>query len=192
VQKQRAEHQVAINALESSRLIYLDESGATTAMTRSRGRAEPGERVVDDVPQSHWSMTTMIAAMDLTGIVASLIFQGATDAEAFATYVEQVLAPKLQSGDVVVMDNLSSHKTERVKRAIEERGANVMLLPPYSPDLNPIEKVWSKVKTVLRGAAQRTVDALWDAIGGALETVTERDCHGFFASSGIPVAATLN
>src|SRR5271155_3130837 len=165
VQKQRTEHGAAVNVLAPERLIYLDESAATTDMRPPCGRAAPGERVVAEVPQGHWTVTTMIAAMNLTGVVASLIFEGATDAEAFATYIEQVLGPKLRSGDIVVMDNLSSHKTERVRAAIEARGASVLLLPPYSPDLNPIEKVWSKMKTYLRRAAKRTVASLWDAIG---------------------------
>lgn len=182
---------MAVSALKPTRLIYLDESAASTDMTRPCGRAAPGERVVADVPQGHWSVTTMVAAMNLTGVLAALVFQGATDAEAFATFVEDVLGPKLHSGDVVVMDNLSSHKTERVRQAIEARGARVLLLPPYSPDLNPIEKVWSKVKTALRSAAKRTVESLWDALGDALAQVTAQDCHGFFASSGIPMAATL-
>lgn len=180
-----------MNVLEPARLIFLDESGATTTMARPRGRAAAGERVVAEVPHGHWSITTMIAAINLTGVVASMIFQGPTDAEAFATYVEQVLGPELKSGDIVAMDNLSSHKTARVQQAIEARGATVRFLPPYSPDLNPIEKVWSKVKTALRSSAARTVAALWDAMGLALAQVTASDCQGFFASSGIPVPATL-
>jgi len=191
VQKQRSEHAAAVNVLAPGRLIYLDEAAATTHMTRPCGRAAPGERVVAAVPQGHWSVTTMISAINLTGVVASLIFQGATDGEAFATYVEQVLGPKLQSGDIVVMDNLTSHKTVRVRQAIEARGASVLLLPPYSPDLNPIEKAWSKIKTLLRKAAKRTVESLWDAIGVALAQITASDCRGYFASCGIPVPATL-
>lgn len=192
MQKQRTEHNAAIDVLDAGRLIYLDESGANTAMTRTRGRAAAGQRVVAEVPHGHWAITTMISAIRLTGVVASLMFQGSTDAEAFAFYVEKILGPELKSGDIVVMDNLSSHKTERVRQAIESRGARVLLLPPYSPDLNPIEKMWSKVKTALRKAAARTVDSLWDAIGKALDQVTANDCRGFFDSCGIPIPATLN
>lgn len=192
MQKQRSEHAAAVNVLAAERLIYLDESAATTAMTPACGRAAPGQRVVAEVPQGHYTVTTMISAINLTGVVASLIFEGATDAEAFATYVEQVLGPKLRSGDIVVMDNLSSHKTERVRKAIEARGAGVLLLPPYSPDLNPIEKAWSKIKAFLRRAAKRTVSSLWDVIGEAIAGITPDDCRGFFASCGIPVHATLN
>jgi transposase len=133
----------------------------------------------------------MMAAIDVTGVVAALVFEGATDAEAFATYVEQVLGPQLRPGDVVVMDNLSSHKTARARAAIEAVGARPVFLPPYSPDLNPIEKMWAKVKSLLRRAATRTVEALWDAIAEALAVVSASDCRGFFASCGIPIPATL-
>src|SRR5262249_45322797 len=119
------------------------------------------------------------------------IFEGPTDAEAFATYVEQILSPQLNAGDIVVMDNLSSHKSERVRQAIDVRGAEVLFLPPYSPDYNPIEKAWSKVKSYLRRVSERSVVGLWNAIGDALGTITAKDCRGFFRSCGIPLAASL-
>jgi transposase len=189
--EKRQEHQETIRQVEPERLIFLDEAGATTSMTRQYGRGAKGERVVGEVPQGHWCVTTMISAINVAGVVASLIFEGPTDAEAFATYVEEILAPELQADDLVVMDNLSSHKTDRVRRAIEARGAKVLFLPPYSPDFNPIEKAWSKVKTYLRKAAERTVEGLWNAIGDALRKISAADCRGFFQSCGIPIAASL-
>ena len=162
----------------------MDESGANTALTRPYGRAPRGQRLVDDVPQGHWQTTTLTAAVRLTGVTAALLFQGATDALAFGTYVEQVLVPSLRAGDVVVMDNLSAHKAAAVEEAIRAAGAEVRYLPPYSPDLNPIEKVWSKVKAYLRKAKARTAEALYEAIAQALREVTPEDCQAFFASCG--------
>ena len=179
-----------MQGIDPQRLIFLDEAGASTTLTRLRGRAPQGERVVGQVPQGHWHITTLIGAMGVNGPTAGLMFEGATNTEAFATFVEQVLQPQLQPGDVVVMDNLSSHKGARVRQAIEQAGARVRFLPPYSPDLNPIEKMWSKVKALLRAAAQRTVPGLWDAICDAWKKVTASDCRGFFASCGIRVTAT--
>jgi transposase len=190
VQQRRTEHRIAVTHLDQSRLIFVDEAAATTAMARRRARATPGERAIGEVPQGHWSVTTMVAAVGLTGVVAALTYPGATDAEAFATFAEHVLGPRLRSGDVVVLDNLPAHKGERVRRAIEARGARLLFLPPYSPDLSPIEKAWSKVKAWLRTRAVRTALALGYAIGEALDRITEADCHGYFASCGIP--APLN
>jgi transposase len=133
----------------------------------------------------------MVAAIGLTGVVASLTYSGGTDAEAFAAFVEQVLGPRLRSGDVVVLDNLSAHKGERVRQAVEARGAVLLFLPSYSPDLSPIEKAWSKVKAWLRTRAARTALALGYAIGEALNRVTAADCRGFFASCGLPIPASL-
>jgi transposase len=185
--RQRREHRAAVVRLDAGRLIYVDEAAATTAMARRRARAAPGERAVGEVPCGHWSVTTMVAAIGLTGVVAALTYAGATDAEAFATFVEEVLGPQLRSGDVVVLDNLSAHKTERVRRGVEARGASLVFLPPYSPDLNPIEKAWSKVKAWLRTRAVRTALALGYAIGEALDRISPADCRGYFASCGIPV-----
>jgi transposase len=191
VKERRVAFQAEVQTLEPGRLIYLDEAAATTTMTRRCGRAPAGQRVVDAVPQGHWCVTTMVSAISLVGVVSSLVFEGATDAEAFATYVEQLLAPKLRPGDVVILDNLSSHKTARVRQALERVGARPLFLPPYSPDLNPIEKMWSKVKSYLRSAAQRTMEGLWQAIGRGLNQVNADDCRGFFASCGIQLPATL-
>jgi transposase len=188
--KKRREFQRRFAGVEPNRLFFLDESAAHTAMARTHGRAPMGERVVDAVPLDHWRTTTMVSAMGLSGVTASLVFEGPMDALAFQTYVEQILVPTLRAGDVVLMDNLSSHKVAGIAAMIEEVGARVEYLPPYSPDFNPIEPMWSKVKTYLRKAAARTQDALWSAIGDALATVTSADCHGFFASCGFAAART--
>ena len=136
------------------------------------------------VPHGHWQVTTMVAAIGLGGVVAALTYPGATDADAFATFADAVLGPALRPGDVVVLDNLAAHKAEAVRRAVEARGAVLLFLPPYSPDLNPIELVWSKVKALLRAAAARTFDAVVAAAGAALRAVTPADCDGYFRHCG--------
>ena len=185
---QREEFCKRIAAIDPEDLIFLDESGAHTSMARTHGRAPIGERVIDSVPLERWRMTTMVSGIRLSGVTAPFVFEGAMDALAFQTYVEKVLVPTLRTGDVVVMDNLASHKMPAIVAMIQAAGAQVMYLPPYSPDLNPIEPMWSKVKTLLKKAAARTTNALWSAIGDALEAVTTMDCHGFFASCGIAAA----
>jgi transposase len=185
VVQKRAEFCARLKNIDIAKLIFLDEAGAHTSMTRIYGRAPAGQRVVDSVPQDHWQITTMVSAIRCTQIAASLVFDGATDAMAFDTYVEQVLVPTLQPGDVVVMDNLSSHKIESILAKIRATGAEVLHLPPYSPDLNPIEKVWSKVKAYLRKVGARTRETLWNALADALATVTASDLQGYFASCGL-------
>lgn len=164
--------------------MFLDESGARTDMTRTRGRAPRGERVVERVPHGHWKTTTVLAAVRLSGPFAAATLDGATDADCFRAYVRDVLAPALRPGDVVVMDNLAAHKAPGVREAVESVGAWVAYLPPYSPDLNPIENMWSKMKSLLRSSAARTVDALGEAIDAALAAVTPADCRGFFRHCG--------
>ena len=164
--------------------MFLDESGTTTAMTRRYGRAPRGARVDAAVPHGHWKVLTLTAAVRLDGVGGCLVLDGATDAMVFETYAERVLAPTLRPGDVVIMDNLSSHKRPPPIAAIEAAGATVRFLPAYSPDLNPIEKMFSKVKESLRAAAALTVDGLVDAIGAALRSVTNRDIIGWFGSCG--------
>jgi transposase len=166
------------------RWIFIDESGAKTNMTRIYGRSFDGQRLVDATPQGHWCMTTMISALRVDGSTADLVLEGATDGLVFQTYAAQVLAPTLKLGDIVVMDNLAAHKMPAVVASIEATGAEVWFLPPYSPDLNPIEKMWSKIKAHLRKVKARTQDALWEAIGSALETVTATDAVNWFASCG--------
>ena len=176
--------------VDPDRLVFLDESGAQTSMTRTRGRAPKGERVVAKVPAGHWTVVTMISAIRTSGPFAAASIIGATDSDVFRTYVREVLTPHLRPGDVVVMDNLTPHKAPGVREAIESVGAELRYLPPYSPDFNPIENMWSKVKGQLRSLAARGVDALHEAIGAALSTVTPRDCIGFFRNCGY--SATSN
>ncbi len=153
-------------------------------MPRLYGRAPRGERLVEHTPHGHWQTTTMISAIRLSGVEAPMVIDGPMDSVAFRGYVEWLLAPTLHTGDIVVMDNLSSHKAAGVREVIEARDASLLYLPPYSPDLNPIEMMWSKVKQSLRGAAARTRHALLRAIGDALRSVTLDDCRGFFKGCG--------
>lgn len=170
--------------LDAARLVFIDESGAKTNMTRTRGRSQRGKRLKSFAPLGHWHTTTMISAIDLAGVRASMVLDGATDSEAFCVYIEQVLAPVLHGGEIVIMDNLQPHKHVRVQAAIEATGATLVYLPPYSPDFNPIEPMWSKVKQSLRSAAARTFDDLLNAIKQALAAVTRDDCTGFFRGCG--------
>jgi transposase len=153
-------------------------------MTRRRGRAPCGERVYASTPHGHWHTTTMISSIRWDGSTACMAIDSATDTEVFQTYVRQVLCPTLRPGDVVIMDNLSPHKNEETLFLIEATGAEVRFLPAYSPDLNPIEKMWSKVKTLLRGAEARTQAALIEAIAVALRKITPQDAINWFASCG--------
>lgn len=153
-------------------------------MTRRYGRARPGERVIDSVPQNYGQNISMVAAISLAGIDAPMTISGAVDGLVFLEYVKQVLSPTLRAGDVVVMDNLSAHKVKGVREAIESCGARLLYLPPYSPDLNPIEKCWSKIKTYLRQAKARSQEALEAALQEALLLVTKEDAEGWFGSCG--------
>jgi len=164
--------------------VFLDEAGAKTNMTRLRGRAPRGERVVEYAPAGHWHTTTMLAALRIDRVEVPLVIDGPMDSLVFRGYVEQMLVETLHAGDVVVMDNLSPHKTKGVQEAVERAGASVRYLPPYSPDFNPIESMWSKVKQRLRSAAARDAPALLQAIGNALRSVTTTDCRGFFDGYG--------
>jgi transposase len=166
------------------KLVFIDESGAKTNMTRLYGRAKAGQRVIDNAPEGHWCTTTMISSVRLDGSTACMVVDGATDKEVFQAYVQHILLPTLKVGDIVVMDNLSSHKNNQVKTMIESAGAQLRFLPPYSPDLNPIEKMWSKIKAILRTLKARTEKALINAIAEALEAVTASDAKGWFESCG--------
>lgn len=183
--KQRREEWAAQQAaLDLTRLVFLDESSAKTNMTRLRGRALGGQRLVDAAPHGHWCTTTIIGAMRLDGSTACMVIDGATDKDIFREYVRCVLLPTLRAGDIVVLDNLSAHKDRESQDLIELAGAELRFLPPYSPDLNPIEKMWSKVKTFLRAAKARTEEDLHQAIASALETVIAQDVEGWFRSCG--------
>lgn len=153
-------------------------------MTRLYGRAFGGNRAVDTTPHGHWSTTTMISALRFDGSTADMVLDGATDGEAFLAYVREILTPSLRRGDIVVMDNLAAHKMPAVIKTIEASGAEVWFLPPYSPDFNPIEKMWSKIKAYLRKVKARTKESLWQAIGEALKKVTASDALGWFESCG--------
>jgi transposase len=170
--------------LDPDRLVFIDETWAKTNMTRPRGRSLRGTRLIAAVPYGHWKTTTFLAGLRTTGLTAPLVIDGPINGELFLAYVRQQLVPTLRAGDMVVMDNLSSHKRRGVREAIEATGATLAFLPPYSPDLNPIEKMFSKFKAYLRKAAARTVGGLYDALGEALRTVTERDIAGWFRSCG--------
>ena len=153
-------------------------------MTRLRGRAKRGERLIDKTPHGHWKTSTLIAALGTEGVRCSTVVDGAVNADIFEAFVEQVLAPELRPGDVVAMDNLSSHKRARTRELIEAAGAELVFLPPYSPDLNPIEMVFSKIKQLLRSLACRTKDALWRAMQSVLDRVTPTDAMNCFKHCG--------
>lgn len=167
-----------------NQLAFLDEFGATTAMQRTHGRAAPGERVVAKVPHGHWKMISTIAVLTADGVLASASFDGATDADLFLAFVREAVVPALEPGQVLVMDNLPAHRSPEIDRLVEAAGATLMRLPPYSPDFNPIEMAISKVKTVLRTLARRTVDGLIGGIGEALASIRPADSLSYIAHCG--------
>ena len=167
-----------------AKLVFIDESGAKTNMTRFYGRAKAGARAFDDTPSGHWCTTTMISSMRLDGSTACMVVDGATTTDIFKAYVEHILLPTLHAGDIVVLDNLSAHKSKEVRDLIESVGAELWFLPPYSPDLNPIEKMWSKIKAILRTIKARTEESLINAIAKALDSVTAHDAKEWFKSCG--------
>lgn len=184
VQQARHEWQVLQSTLESPSLVFLDETWASTNMFPAYGRSPRGKRCVAAVPHGHWKTTTFIAALRYDGLTAPMVADGPMDGALFLAYVRTFLCPTLQPGDIVIADNLSSHKVAGVQQAIEAVGASILYLPPYSPDLNPIEKAFSKLKTLLRHTAARTVDALWDHIGSLIEAFFPQECRNYFKSCG--------
>jgi transposase len=170
--------------MSAGRLVFLDETWATTNMARRYGRAPRGERVIASVPHGHWKTSTLVAGLRDDAITAPLVIDGAMNGETFRAYIEQFLAPTLAHGDIVIMDNLPSHKVAGVREAIEARGASLIYLPPYSPDLNPIEQAFAKLKALLRKAAPRTVDALWNVIGESLSAFSPGECANYLADAG--------
>ena len=182
VKQRREQWKKGQPSMNPQRLIFIDESGAKTNMTRLYGRAKAGQRVVDNAPAGHWCTTTMISSVRLDGSTACMVVDGATNKEVFQAYVQHILLPTLKSGDIVVMDNLSAHKNKEVKEMIESVGAQLWYLPPYSPDLNPIEKMWSTIKSILRSFKARTQQVLIKAIAQALEAITASDAKGWFES----------
>jgi transposase len=171
-------------SLDVTKLVFVDESGAKTNMTRLYGRALHGARAVDDTPHGHWCTTTMLSSIRLEGTCECMAIEGSTDREIFREYVRAVLVPSLRPGDVVILDNLGAHCDAEARSLIEGAQATLMFLPPYSPDLNPIEQLWSKVKTFLRRAKARTEEGLYEAIGAALKTVTAEDAINWFSCAG--------
>jgi transposase len=153
-------------------------------MARTRGRAPRGERLRSSIPHGHWKTTTFVAGLRLSGMVAPMVLDGPINGQAFQAYVDQVLVPELRAGDVVVMDNLGSHKGASVRAAIEASGATLLYLPPYSPDFNPIENAFSKLKALLRKAAERTLEGLWSEIGRCLHCFTLTECANYFEAAG--------
>ena len=165
-------------------MVFIDESAANTSMTRLYGRGPVGERVVDSAPLGGWRSCTMLSAIRWDGPFAPMLLDGALDGEAFAAWVEQFLIPELRPGDVVVMDNLPTHRIKAASELLKRSGHGLLYLPPYSPDMNPIEEMWSKVKNHLRDAKARTYEELLAAMGRALETITLSDCAGYFRDCG--------
>jgi transposase len=182
--KQREEWFEGQLDLDPERLVFLDETWASTNMARTHGRCPRGERLRVGVPHGHWKTTTFVAGLTTRGMIAPWVLDGPINRNAFETYVEKVLVPKLPQGTVVIMDNLSSHKGPRVREMIEAAGATLLYLPPYSPDFNPIENAFAKLKAHLRKAAERTVDGLWGAIGRIIDTFTPAECRNYFAAAG--------
>lgn len=170
--------------LDPARLVFLDETWASTCMARVRGRSPRGQRCVASVPHGHWKTTTFIAGLRQGSVTAPMVLDGPMNGAAFLAYIRTQLCPTLRPGDIVVADNLSCHKVAGVRDAIEATGATLRYLPPYSPDLNPIEKLFSKLKALLRKAATRTVDALWNEIGRLIDTFTPDECSNYFAACG--------
>jgi len=170
--------------LNPERLVFIDETGAATNMARRHGRCPRGQRLLSSVPWGHWKTTTFLAALRINQVTAPCVLDGPIDGDSFRAYIEQFLAPTLRPGDIVVIDNLSSHKSPAIRAAIEAVGAELRYLPPYSPDLNPIELFFAKLKALLRKAAARTFDALYTAIAEILGNVTPQECLNYLAARG--------
>lgn len=164
--------------------MFIDETGLSTKMARLRGRAPRGERCRAGVPHGHWKTTTFTGALRLTGMTAPFVYDGAMNGTVFRAYVGQMLVPTLRPGDIVIMDNLPAHKAAGVRDAIEAAGARLLYLPPYSPDFNPIENAFAKLKALLRSKAERTIPALWDTVGAVLDRFTQAECANYFRAAG--------
>lgn len=184
VAQARAEWSSSQAALDPKRLVFLDETGTTTAMARLRGWCEKGKRLLAKVPHGHWKTMTFVAGLRCDGVAAPFVIDCPMNRDVFLTYLRQCLVPTLSAGDIVIMDNLPAHKVAGVRETIEAVGAKLLYLPPYSPDLNPIEMMFSKLKALLRKAAKRTIPALWKKIGALLETITPQECTNFFKHAG--------
>jgi len=172
------------NRIDPARLVFIDETWAKTNMTRSHGRCAKGQRLIGRVPHGHWRTMTFLAALRSDRIDAPYVFDGPINGERFRAYVEQCLVPTLKPGDIVVLDNLGSHKSAAVRKAIRAAGAKLFFLPPYSPDLNPIEQVFSKLKSLLRKAGERSVEATWQRIGSLLDRFPPQECANYLRNAG--------
>jgi transposase len=170
--------------LAPERLVFIDETWASTKMARTHGRAPRGERLRSPIPHGHWKTTTFVAGLRVSGMVAPMVLDGPINGVAFQAYVDQVLVPELRPGDIVIMDNLGSHKGAGVRAAIEAAGAELLYLPTYSPEFNPIENAFAKLKAMLRKVAARTVEGLWNTIGRIIDTFTPDECANYFAAAG--------
>jgi transposase len=180
----RDEWRVRQAELKAERLLFIDETGAATDMARRYGRCPRGQRLVSAVPWGHWKTTTFVAALRVGGIAAPCVLDGPMDGPSFRAYVEQFVVPILRHGDIVMMDNLPSHKVAGIREAIEAAGAELRYLPSYSPDFNPIEQFFAKLKALLRKAAARTIDALIAAIADALTKISPQECANYLANQG--------
>lgn len=172
------------SSLDVDHLVFLDETWASTNMTPIRGRSPKGARCIGHAPFGHWKTTTFVCALRTEGLAAPLVLDGPINGSAFLAWVEQFLAPTLRPGDIVIMDNLGSHKGAGIRQAIEAAGAQVRHLPPYSPDYNPIEQVFAKLKTLLRKTASRTVEALWSSVGALLDQFPPAECRRYIRRGG--------
>jgi transposase len=177
-------------SLDPERVIFIDETSTKSNMTRSHGYAPQGERLVDAVPHGHWNTTTVVGALRWDGFIAPMVVDGSLNGALFLAYVRQVLVPELRPGDVVVLDNLASHHVVGVEEAVGAAGGRIEYLPPYSPDLNPIENAFSKLKRLLRTAAARTQEALWETIGWALDQFAPQECENYFGHCGYVATLT--
>jgi transposase len=173
--------------MDTYRLIFLDESGINTGMTRIYGRALKGKRIVEYVPDVRFQRTSILSTINSEGKYVSMIYSGALNGELFKSYLENFLVPTLKAGDILIMDNLSSHKVKGVNNLIENEGAKIIFLPPYSPDLNPIEQMWSKIKAFLRKTKSRTKDCLEKNISKAFNTIKQSDINGWFKCAGYSI-----
>jgi transposase len=184
VVRRRAQWKKYQGRLDPTRLVFIDETWAKTNMTRTHGRSLRGKRLVAHAPQGHWRTLTFLAALRCDRIDAPCVIDGPINGQSFLAYVEQFLVPTLRPGDIVIIDNLGSHKSKAVRQAIRAAGAKLFFLPPYSPDLNPIEQVFAKLKTLLRKANERTVEATWRRIGALLECFKPAECANYFRNAG--------
>jgi transposase len=184
VKQKRGDWKATQPKLDPQKLVFIDETWASTNMTRRYGRSPRGQRLVCPVPYGHWKTTTFIAALRSEGLTAPMVIDGAMNGDLFEAYVKQILVPTLKAGDVVVMDNLPCHRRTGAIQAITTAGCTVRFLPPYSPDLNPIELAFSKLKALLRAAQKRTVDSLWDFLGQALDLFSPEECQRYMRHAG--------